>query len=362
MTNHLSIDEINKALLARESEYPFRKKYWQRFLDTTQSFANECIEKSIDFKIDFDRIEKSSSVTNNQVFICGSMKSGTSLIQSLLDNHRDMLVLPGDTHMVNKHLNSENEIEFFIDMWVRKLVSPRGRTPFWYLGMEKDPYIEFSSYFRKIASENIHSGDLSIFNSIVHAISCVQNRDTKTFVEKTPENEFRIKDILKSYPSAKFIHIIRSPIDNLCSMKSLTNKMFDENFNVNHVANSIKNSFIMSHNNSKLLGFNRYHVIKYENLISDLENTMISVSKFLGIDYNEILTTPSEGGKPSVSNSMFEDRKSSGKVLDSETKEKRIERIKSTLTREELEAAIWHLADLYSHFGYNPMEIKDLLQ
>tara|TARA_Y100001963_G_C6644394_1_gene382587 strand:- start:430 stop:867 length:438 start_codon:yes stop_codon:yes gene_type:complete len=145
-------------------------------------------------------------------------------------------------------------------------------------------------------------------------------------------------------------------------MKKLTNTMFDENFNVHHVANSIKNSFIMSHNNSNLLGFHRYYVIKYENLINDLENTMISVSRFLDIDYSEILISPTEGGKPSVSNSMFEGRKSSGKVLSSETRESRIERIKSTLTKEELKIGVWHLSDLYSHFGYNPIEIRDLLQ
>ena len=362
MTKYLTIDEINQALLDRESEYPFRKKYWQAFLDSTQSFASECIEKSINFQIDEDRIEKFSSVVNNQIFICGSMKSGTSLIQSLLDGHDNLLVLPGDTHMINKHLNSENKLDYFIDMWVRKLVSPRGRTPFWYLGMEKDPYIEFSAYLRKIAIESIHDGSLDIFNSIVHAISCVQNKNIKTFVEKTPENEFKIREILNAYPSSKFIHIIRNPIDNLCSMKKLTNTMFDENFNVHHVANSIKNSFIMSHNNSNLLGFHRYYVIKYENLINDLENTMISVSRFLDIDYSEILISPTEGGKPSVSNSMFEGRKSSGKVLSSETRESRIERIKSTLTKEELKIGVWHLSDLYSHFGYNPIEIRDLLQ
>ena len=40
------------------------------------------------------------------------------------------------------------------------------------------------------------------------------------WVEKTTSSEFYVAEIIKWFPNAKFIHIIRDPRDNFASLKS----------------------------------------------------------------------------------------------------------------------------------------------
>ena len=58
------------------------------------------------------------------------------------------------------------------------------------------------------------------FIAVVSAMYSTAARENQTryWVEKTPGNEEYFDSILDRFPNAKFIHIIRDPLDNLVSL------------------------------------------------------------------------------------------------------------------------------------------------
>ncbi|MFX1453251.1 MAG: sulfotransferase, partial [Promethearchaeota archaeon] len=119
--------------------------------------------------------------------------------------------------------------------------------------------------------------------------------------------------LLKKYPNAKFIHIIRDPLINLASLKknlAFRNRVFLPLGLVLYLQNSIK----MAENNLKKYGRNVYYVLRYEDLVSKTKKYMKEISNFLNIDYQKDLCFPTINSKPATSNSMFEDSRVIGVV------------------------------------------------
>ena len=48
-----------------------------------------------------DLIEQAKQLINSPLFICGTMKSGSTMLVELLDSHPNLVVLPGDTHFIS---------------------------------------------------------------------------------------------------------------------------------------------------------------------------------------------------------------------------------------------------------------------
>ena len=100
---------------------------------------------------------------------------------------------------------------------------------------------------------------------------------TRFWVEKTPGNEFRVKKYLKRYPKAKFIHVIRDPLSSISSIKRLYNYK-NRKFVSWERALYIRKSFKTAIKNQKKCGNNKYFIVRYEDLVSDTKNTIVSLS------------------------------------------------------------------------------------
>ena len=120
----------------------------------------------------------------NPVFLIGCGRSGTTMLESLLRNHKDIC--------------SFSEANDIWDpkgyRWYNKNLK---RPPIWY-----DPII-YTDVWREYFDDNYKSQLRNIFG-------CFQYISRKKiFLNKSPMNTFRIPDILKIFPDARFIHIIR---------------------------------------------------------------------------------------------------------------------------------------------------------
>src|SRR3989338_8099593 len=65
-----------------------------------------------------------------------------------------------------------------------------------------------------------------IFNFCINNITLSNNK--KRWVEKTPNNIFKIPDILSVYPNAKFIEVCRDPRATFFSWKSAEQDYFKQ--------------------------------------------------------------------------------------------------------------------------------------
>ncbi|MFX0022551.1 MAG: sulfotransferase [Candidatus Hermodarchaeota archaeon] len=276
-------------------------------------------------------VEKVSTLHENAVFICGEMKSGTTLILELLDNHPELIVIPGDAHMINlirnpsliynkisDHSNSPytNSLKDWDTYWVMRLINPLGIRPFWIFGDSEDPYREFLHYLNYWL-ETLPFSEHCPFLAVIFSYYCANpNRGDKPkmWIEKTPSNEHKVDQILDFFPSAKFIHTIRDPRHNIASLRRLYG-VRKWNWDVKNVSFRIKKSIETGLMNQKKLGKERYHIVHYEDLIMNPNIELKRITSFLQIPFYENLLYPSVNGFPAKSNTMFQEREIQGGIL-----------------------------------------------
>jgi hypothetical protein len=195
------------------------------------------------------------------------------------------------------------------------MVNPTGQKPFWLLGMERSPYIEFLRYL-DYWHESLGSSWKAPVLSTVFSYFCANPQKPGTprvWVEKTPGNEFRIDWILDLFPKAKFIHITRDPRENMASLKKLyQSRSWD--WHPKEIARTFARSSRSAVYNQQRLGADRYHVLQYEALTDEPKREMGRVADFLGISWHKSLMAPTVNKMVATANTMYEDRQASGFV------------------------------------------------
>ncbi|HBX71104.1 MAG TPA: hypothetical protein DEH25_17435 [Chloroflexi bacterium] len=367
MTNsyHRLIDEINAALNKRAASYPLRD----------QSYANlvEIIEQLSSFLLENTRFDEFApqfvlpddvyflnalySFSAHPIFICGSMKSGTSLLTQLLDGHPALFVMPSDSHYVNqKRKWQREEFSEIARYWLNRMINPSGKEPFWFLGPERAKLESFLQILRYL----LRNTCLDVFVCVMLA-SCSVSKDVNElprlqyWVEKTPGNESAALDLANQYPRAKFIHILRDPLENIASLKKLAALRKNPFYAVNYAV-ALKRSFHLATENQRVLGESRYMVVRYEDLVSLPRQIMEDITRFLGIAYNESLLTPTENDRLAGSNSMFADRRVTGQIVN----QSHDDRYKLILDQRELREIVTILYDDAVKRGY-PWQSKNIV-
>ena len=117
----------------------------------------------------------------------------------------------------------------------------------------------------------------------------LENKKTKTVIDKMPLNIIYIAEILRFFPNAKFIFALRNPYDSVlsCFMQQFELNPAMKNFT------SLESSVILYDLVMKLWTIYRdvfsinCHFIKYEDLVTDFEKTTKEIFKFLEIDWSD---------------------------------------------------------------------------
>ena len=120
------------------------------------------------------------------VFVVGSPRSGTTLLQSVLATHSELFSIPGETGLFS------NQNIF-------------GRRHF---GLSWE---ENRALFRE-------SRDLVDFFDRAVALLASRNGGG-TFVEKTPQHVLRLEFLMRRFPNARFLHVVRDGRDCYVSAK-----------------------------------------------------------------------------------------------------------------------------------------------
>ena len=96
--------------------------------------------------------------TDNPIFICGVMKSGTTLLLNLLDAHPAVAALPGDSFLRDAIAQpfSTESIKTHLEHWVRRMMNPSGQHPFFVLGAGPDRYVRFVRVMRAAMDDSSH--------------------------------------------------------------------------------------------------------------------------------------------------------------------------------------------------------------
>ena len=243
------------------------------------------------------------------IFIGGHPKSGTTLLLSLLDSHSELLVFP-------------EEIKFF-NFILKQKKSKRIKTILSYSGahipsLDKVSYsLGKHDYSNKRDYSNINGkkylnslkkslskakNDKELFLAIFdnwQKFTVINRRKLKYLVEKSPDNELYKEKIIRVFPNAKFLHIIRDPRDNYLTYKKLHPKLNVEEFCCSWS--------LSTKTGLKSIKKNNYFLLKYEDLITQPKKILKDICNFLDINFEKSLLLPTRNGIVWKGNSMFGD-------------------------------------------------------
>jgi hypothetical protein len=344
------VSRLDSLLKAREADYPVRNQSYEIMLRGCEAFALRLLEerRGLKFTPDPSQIHAGRDLAPHPIFIAGAMKSGTTLLTQLLDGHSDLIVMPGDSHYAQNRENWNRErFEALALHWLRRIITPSGKEPFWYLGRNRDSMDRFLNYLEFYLGQD----GLDAFQAVVLAMHAGLRPEppfAKAWVEKTPENECFALELGELYPNARFIHILRDPLENLASLKRLR-EYRGKDFRVRMQAKALMKLFRLAESNRKTLGPARYLVIQYGQLVHDTESVMREIAHFLGIQFDEGLLTPTENGRPGIANSMYAESRVRGQVLNQAGNRRYLK----AFSQEELQKIVSIARDPAGRFGFH---------
>jgi len=201
---------------------------------------------------------------NYPVFICGFPSGGTDLLKNLLNAHERIFLngempflynLPAKGYTYNTILGSQAELE------------------------------EFRKFLKRVDVwnnlENINGNELFAPVKVPEALKYFfNNKDKPTWGNKTPQNTEHINDLIKLFPRAKFVIIIRDIRDIALSWKKKWGK---DMLLCAHKWNERMSLMKQSVENNK----NDFIVIKYEDILTNLESEMRKICTFLNLEWDE---------------------------------------------------------------------------
>jgi hypothetical protein len=316
------VEQLNQELTFRNDIFPERdvgnddrlKNLLEEFVQKLDSF-----EGKLNVSGTVSTLENDLSIVDNAVFLCGYMKCGTTMLLELMDGHPELIVIPGDSWFVDwvsdKTVPDKESLDSAWNHWIKRMINPTGQDPFWLLGNDPRQYREFKLYldywylqFPASWSSMLVSVVLSYHCSISHSGAV-----PRSWVEKTPGNEFKVEKALRHFPNAKFIHIVRDPRENMASLKKLyATRCWS--WDARGVAGTLAESCRLADINAKKYGAERYHVLRYEDLTKDPDALLKGMIDFLDISWDDCLLKPTINSMVAQSNTMYIDRQVKGVI------------------------------------------------
>lgn len=217
----------------------------------------------------FTKVMKNNSLGDRIIIIGGAPRSGTTLLQNMLDSHPDIIGGPEFLHLpdivlLQKKIHASIDKEW-IDLFCSKEASNR------YIGKLIESFL----------------------------LPLLGRYDGRFLCEKTPGNILVFSELLHILPHAKFIFVIRDPRATIASMLEVGEKSrkkgippaeFTKNLDSasRYVYKCIGAGFSAADENK-----GRVLIVRYEDLVTAPKKESNKICGFLGIDWDQAMSMPS---------------------------------------------------------------------
>ena len=217
-----------------------------------------------------------STTYEGPVFIIGMGRSGTKLLRFLL-NHHPQIVMPDVEaqfipYVLNKH---GKEVDLSNEKIYKSVVSDIENTHF-IRRLNKENKINLADQFGKLKTFE------ELIKYIYINLGPEKNGLRIIYGEKSPGPMY-IDDmelLKKTFPSCKFIHIIRDPRDYALSARKTWNK------SILKAAQAWEHTLSLADKNAELIEEKDYIKVNYEKILDDPETTLKRLCDFLGCEFN----------------------------------------------------------------------------
>ncbi|WP_028585944.1 sulfotransferase family protein [Desulfogranum mediterraneum] len=204
------------------------------------------------------------------IFVGGAPRSGTTLVQNVLDSHP--LILGGPEFL---HLPDLVELR-------RKLKSSVA-----------------CGYINILCAEQEVDAHLAGFVEDIF-LRLADKSSSRLYSEKTPANILVFQDLMELFPEAHFIHVIRDPRAIVSSMQQVKNRALAKGMappdftaqlsaSISYVQRCLDAGFA-AHRKSRSRVLN----IVYEELLKNSVEQTEKICAFLGVEWSELMLSPGE--------------------------------------------------------------------
>ncbi|MEM1168443.1 MAG: sulfotransferase [Cyanobacteria bacterium P01_H01_bin.35] len=216
------------------------------------------------------------SLSQKPVFVVGCSRSGTTLLQSLLATHSQIVSFPESKLFL--YLVPETPSRRIFGIASRRV---RSRLKEFFRSELKQPEVmlQFSPTTLFISQ---------YVNKFVAVMDSLTKQMGKSlWLEKTPEHIFYVENIEKFIPGAKFIHIIRNGEDVVASMYELAQKypkFWADKSNIDVCIDKWMRAVAASH---KHLHKPNHVMVRYEDLVENSQNQLVKLCNFMDVEFEE---------------------------------------------------------------------------
>ncbi|MFO7251088.1 MAG: sulfotransferase [Actinomycetes bacterium] len=221
--------------------------------------------------------------SDRPIFIVGCPRSGTTLLQLMLHAH-PRIAIPPETrilvHAYNRRLRfgdlSERRNREALAEWI----ASRPRLQFGDLGIDAATFVERAGD---------GPGTLGSVLEIVYRMYAERHGKPR-WGDKRPPYIRHIDAIVRMFPDAQFIHLIRDPRDCVASLKEMP--WFRGT--TAEAAHRWAEAIDLGRRAARRLPAGGYIEIQYERLTADPRGTLTELCAFLGEEFDEAMLEPSQ--------------------------------------------------------------------
>ena len=203
----------------------------------------------------------------SRVFIVGVGRSGTSLLQSIIASHPKVVAIPETGFLRRYAYAGEISLSNLLNDKVIK------RCP------------KLIEHVNSIEDTLTHTTLLEAYKGFAHP------QPDQVILDKDPRLIEYVSLVLKNFPDSKIIHIYRDPRDVIVSKKKASWSAGRS------LLNYLVASKVQLNDAKKLEKSEKFYSVKYEDLITEPEQTVQKICDFLMIEYSAEMLNYSEAAK-----------------------------------------------------------------
>jgi Sulfotransferase family len=215
------------------------------------------------------------------IFVLGCPRSGTTLLQLMLHAH-PRIAMPSETRFVLAAYSSRNEFGDLREEENRRALARwivgKRQTLFYDLGLDDQAIIDEIA----AAPPTLGSALGTVFRAYARRFG------KPRWGDKRPGYYENIPALLRLFPDAQIVHLIRDGRDCVASLKNMP--WFKQDV---HAAISTWMEAISScRRAARRLPADAYHELHYEQLVADPAKQLATLCEFLGEDYDPAMAEP----------------------------------------------------------------------
>ena len=210
-------------------------------------------------------------------FIVGRGRSGSTLLRSCFDAHPNVAI-PAESRFVQYLFYRYHHIKKWTPELAMKAISDAGKD-FEPLGLDHRKVFE-------LVKKHHHNLSFQIVCKIIYlsASATAGNKDIVCIGDKNPRYTFFISQLIRIFPDAKFIHLIRDYRANALTITKAARDIGEIRSVPVAIARWKYYNSIIDKMKKKFP--RRFYTLRYEDLVIEPEKILRNLCKFVGLEFN----------------------------------------------------------------------------